>query len=1078
MRLVLLLLSAFLTAAGQEWPRHAHDRSRSGATAEFIPAEAVELWRHRSPAAPAPAWPAPASGSFWQRLERIRARVVDDRVFQPIGKDQLLYYGSSSSDEVTCLDVASGLVRWRFPTEGPVRFAPEIAGEALVFASDDGYVYSLERLTGALNWKRLVAPDQARLPGNGRFISSHPPRCGVLVDAGVVYATAGLFPARGCFAFALSLADGQPIWRVPLSDRSPQGYLLATSETLFVPTGRTSPFGLDRATGKLRGSFGGPGGSYAILADEGLVSGPGDRGELGLQGAAKRERLATFKGHRMVVSRRHSYLLGERRLSALDRSRRLELTAERQGWEARRRVATKKRDAATPDSAERPGIEAELARCLQGIEACKRNLEKCILWSREVEHDDAVILAGDRLVLGGRDGVTLLSSTDGRVLQSIAVEGRALGLAAWGGRLFVMTDAGTLYAFGAKPDARSVAAAVDPIETPTDDAAAEPALAATAAFCAGRLPGSRGYALVLDDRDGNFAVELARVTELEIVVAASDDASFEALRRRRRVAGLDAARMTVVRSAGDELPSVDHLFNLIVSVSAFEDDRSRPARKEILRLLRPAGGVLLVGGPKARPSELGTWLEGFPGDHHREVIADPTGHWAYLDRRALIGAGDWTHAYADAGNSACSGDDRVGLDLRLQWFGGPGPEPMIDRHLRTAPPLVSEGRLVIPAFDRLIAVDAYNGVRLWEHAASGLSRTGFPYDGGYIALGAGSVHYAVGDGCMTRDLVTGQEGRHHRLPAAADGRPREWGWVATVGGHLFGSGQLDGAARRDQSRTAVVDQYAVQRPLVTSKSVFCRSVESGAELWRHEDGVIANTSLTLGGGRLYMLESRETKAVADDDGRVALRELLGSSTRIVALDAGTGAKIWDRPFAPPDLRHSLFLAYAKERLIVVGCGDQNGRNHYELRVFDAARGEELWTARHENNRGGTAGNHGEQVHHPVIRADTIVAEPLVYELETGRVLDKKGDEGAIYLAARNGCGTISASSSCVFYRNRNPVGIDFSQDSIPRPLTRISRPGCWINIIPAGGLVVIPEASSGCVCSFSLQTSMALAPVN
>ena len=39
------------------------------------------------------------------------------------------------------------------------------------------------------------------------------------------------------------------------------------------------------------------------------------------------------------------------------------------------------------------------------------------------------------------------------------------------------------------------------------------------------------------------------------------------------------------------------------------------------------------------------------------------------------------------------------------------------------------------------------------------------------------------------------------------------------------------------------------------------------------------------------------------------------------------------------------------------------------------------------------------------------------------------------------------------------------------------RPGCWINVIPAAGLILAPEGSSGCTCSYPLQASMALAPV-
>jgi hypothetical protein len=43
-------------------------------------------------------------------------------------------------------------------------------------------------------------------------------------------------------------------------------------------------------------------------------------------------------------------------------------------------------------------------------------------------------------------------------------------------------------------------------------------------------------------------------------------------------------------------------------------------------------------------------------------------------------------------------------------------------------------------------------------------------------------------------------------------------------------------------------------------------------------------------------------------------------------------------------------------------------------------------------------------------------------------------------------------------------------------LNRVTRSGCWINMIQAGGLVLVPEASSGCTCGFPLQTSLAYIP--
>jgi len=74
-----------------------------------------------------------------------------------------------------------------------------------------------------------------------------------------------------------------------------------------------------------------------------------------------------------------------------------------------------------------------------------------------------------------------------------------------------------------------------------------------------------------------------------------------------------------------------------------------------------------------------------------------------------------------------------------------------------------------------------------------------------------------------------------------------------------------------------------------------------------------------------------------------------------------------------------------------------------------------------------------------------------------------------------GCGTLSASASCLFYRSGNPILLDLLEDR-RLPLNRVSRSGCWVNIIPAGGLVLIPESSSGCTCAYPLQTSFAYAP--
>ena len=75
------------------------------------------------------------------------------------------------------------------------------------------------------------------------------------------------------------------------------------------------------------------------------------------------------------------------------------------------------------------------------------------------------------------------------------------------------------------------------------------------------------------------------------------------------------------------------------------------------------------------------------------------------------------------------------------------------------------------------------------------------------------------------------------------------------------------------------------------------------------------------------------------------------------------------------------------------------------------------------------------------------------------------------------CGTLSASSSMLFSRLSDYPGfIDLGQKMNKENLVEITRPGCWINIIPVGGMVLVPEAGSGCSCEYSIHASMGFLP--
>ena len=101
---------------------------------------------------------------------------------------------------------------------------------------------------------------------------------------------------------------------------------------------------------------------------------------------------------------------------------------------------------------------------------------------------------------------------------------------------------------------------------------------------------------------------------------------------------------------------------------------------------------------------------------------------------------------------------------------------------------------------------------------------------------------------------------------------------------------------------------------------------------------------------------------------------------------------------------------------------------------------------------------------------TVYVEPYAYDLASGQQLQHWNLH-----RGGHGCGAISASASTCFFRAGNPALCNLSTGRIQK-VTRVSRPGCWINMIPASGLLLIPEASSGCVCDFPIQTSLAFAP--
>jgi len=714
------------------------------------------------------------------------------------------------------------------------------------------------------------------------------------------------------------------------------------------------------------------------------------------------------------------------------------------------------------------------------------------------EYPYALVAAGNLRFAGGDGKVAVLRAEDGQLVQALDIDGKAYGLAVAGGTLLVSTDQGSIHCF--RPDAgdngHGVGEDTEDAQKPGffekpgfwKTASAEQIWSETlrkrCSAAADRILAhaslKRGYCLVYGCQEGGLAYEIARRTELTVVGIEPD--SDKAARARRALDRLGFyGRVAIHHGRLDQVPYASKAFNLVVSETALIGSQVPGRVEEVARLIRPAGGVAYIGRPQVDTDggavdekELARWLDG----DARWQVSREDGLWARYVRKPLAGAGQWTHIYAEPGNTACSGDELIRAPFLVQWYGGPGPRNMIDRHHRTVPPLYCGGRLFVQGNERVFAVDAYNGTVLWSREIPGFRRIAAMRDTGNMAAAGERLFLVAGDKCRVVDAQTGQRVHEHSAGPASDGSRQDWGYVAVVGDRLYGSSTRPGASRSGHSRAAIGEAYWDRRPIVTSTSVYCCDSESDDRHWWYcaSRGAILNPTITIGQGRVYFVESNNPETLTEKSGRSMPSDLLGKGSQLVAIDATSGQEQWRKDADFKSIEHHLYLCHAKGRLVAVG-----SRNHraegaskptvwYDVFGFDAADGELLWR-QSQDNRQGAGGDHGEQDHHPAIVGNMVFVEPLAYDLKTGKRI-----ESWKYARGGHGCGTFSASANSLFFRAGNPTYCDLATGTNQK-LTQVTRPGCWINIIPAGGLVLIPEASSGCTCNFSIQTSLALIPI-
>lgn len=456
-----LSLACLLTAVsprvrGEDWPTYQHDNRRSGVTGERLSLPLQETWEYTAGDHPRTAWGGPAKWDSYARIINLKSMRDFDPVFYVAVAGGSVFFGSSIDNAVHCLDAATGREKWVSFTNGPVRLPPSVHEGRLYFGSDDGCVYCADGDSGRIVWRHEVSPDRTHVPVDGRLTSLWPCRTGILVQDSRVYFAASLLPWQKTYLCALDAqtgtADGPGLYKRQYEQMTAQGPMLASAVRLYVSQGRQTPLIFDCATGDTVQSLGssGFGGVFGLLTPDSMfVHGRGQNhrgdGELRFF-SSQNDLLVTFPhATSIVISNGIVYLHADGLLQAFDRTRYMDLQVQINTLQGRiQQLQEQKKKLPADATSQRQQIDAEIAACKTQITAVEEMLPGCFLWRTASDCPFTLILAGDVLFAGGEDKVAAYETGAGREIWTASVEGRAYGLAAAEGSLFVSTDLGRI----------------------------------------------------------------------------------------------------------------------------------------------------------------------------------------------------------------------------------------------------------------------------------------------------------------------------------------------------------------------------------------------------------------------------------------------------------------------------------------------------------------------------------------------------------------------------------------------------------------------------------------------------------
>ena len=445
-----------------------------------------------------------------------------------------------------------------------------------------------------------------------------------------------------------------------------------------------------------------------------------------------------------------------------------------------------------------------------------------------------------------------------------------------------------------------------------------------------------------------------------------------------------------------------------------------------------------------------------------------SGTWITAARPALEGAGEWSHLYGRADNSAFGGEELAGAsttgEMNIQWIGRPGPRAQPDRNGRKPSPLSTGGRLFVQGMHRIIALDAFNGTVLWALEIPSLERFNMPRDCSNWCADEQFVYIAAKDKCWQIDAVTGEvEAFHPVVRGSRDDWTYDWGFIAQTDDLVLGSAQKTGTAFVSFWGDAGAGWYDARSGPATFKvcsdAVFARRKADGSPAWSYEEGVVINPTITVADGKLCFVECRHPSVKQSQARRIGSDELWEQQF-LVALDLATGEKVWEQAIDTADGTVAFYLAAGKDALVI----NASTNVQYEVSAYAVSDGTHRWSQTFDWFD--KKGDHGKAIQRPAIVNGMVYVKPKVMDLATGEIQSLEMPAGK--------CGTYAATRNSLIFR----TGEIAMWNTLSGSLTSWDRmrPGCWLSTIPASGMLLSPEGGGGCSCGSWMEMSVGFMP--